>query len=326
MMNRTSPFKSAGFTLIELIVALALGLTMVSGTIVIFVQNNRSALQDEEISRVLENGRYAIRSLGRELAMSGFWGKFLDIDTVTEHASVAVGQDCGDGAGPLWVMELDPLELLSNVTVASVAANFECLPSADIQVGTDIFAIKRVADGETADAALVNNQMYLRTNGVSAEMFRGGGLGTPPILTGTETNWAYMPQVYYIRDYSLDPADGIPSLCRAYLDTSAPPDMTNECLVEGIENLQIEFGIDSDEDFVANYFVSAPTAAELSDAVAARLYVLVRSVNALPEYLNDKTYNLGTTVVAAANDAFYRRVFSTTVVLRNPANLTGLGS
>lgn len=323
-MFRSRPQQ--GFTLIELIVALALGLTMVAGTVVVFIQNNRSATQDEEISRVLENGRFAIRFLSREMAMSGFWGKFLDIDTTTEHASVAVGQDCGDGTATVWTMELEALQMFDDVDAATVAANLECLPSADIVANTDIVAVKRVADTSTADGALVANQMYMRTNGVAAEMFLGGAAGTPPALTGTESNWAYFPQVFYIRDYSIATDDGIPTFCRAWLDSSGPPDMTNECLVEGVENLQVEFGVDNDDDFVANYFTTSPSAAELTDSVSARIFVLVRSVNEVPGYLNDKTYNLGSTVVAAANDAFYRRVFSTTVLLRNPANLTGLGS
>ena len=316
----------AGFTLIELLVAMGLGLMLVTGTVIVFVQANRSAAQDEEISRVLENGRFVMRYLSRELAMAGFWGKFLDIDTTTEHASVAVGQDCDDGSANVWAMELDALQFTSDATAAGVAANYECLPSADIVVGSDILTVKRTADSDTADAALVTNQMYLRTNGVTAEMFLGGGAGTPPSLTGTETNWAYLPQIFYVRNYSFAPGDGIPTFCRAYLNNSGPPDMTNECLVEGVENLQLEFGIDTDDDFVANYYDPNPTAAELNDAVSARLYALVRSVNVVPGYVNDKAYTLGSTNVAAANDGFYRRVFTLTVLLRNPANLTGLGA
>ncbi len=315
-----------GFTLIELIVALALGLTLVAGTVVVFVQNNRSATQDEEISRVLENGRFTMRFLTRQMAMAGFWGKFLDVDTTTNHATVSIGQDCDDGDPADWTMDLQAMEFMNNATVAAVAATFECLPSADIEPGSDILVVKRVADSETTDAGLVTNQMYMRTNGVAAQMFLGGGASTPPSLTGTETNWAYIPQVFYIRDYSVAQDDGIPTFCRAYLDNGSPPDMTNECLVEGVENLQVEFGVDTDGDFVANYYTAAPTAAQLADAVSARIYILVRSVNIVPGYTNDKSYTLGSTNVAAANDGFFRRVFSSTVLLRNPANLTGLGS
>lgn len=314
--------RQSGFTMIELIVALALGLVLVAGTVIIFVQNNRSATQDEEISRVLENGRFAMRLLGRELAMSGFWGRFLDIDTTTNHASVVLGQDCGDGS--VWVTETDALQLLNNSSAAAVAAAFACLPSADVVTGTDVIAIKRTADAEVADADLVSNELYLRTNGVNGQFFVGGGSGTPPVLTGVETNWLYLPRVYYIRDYSVTNGDGIPTFCRAYLDAGAPPDMSNECLVEGIENLQIEIGVDNDDDFTADYYTATPTAAELFDSVSARIWVLARSVSSVPGYTNDKSYTLGSVNVAAANDGFYRRVFTSTVVLRNPANLTGL--
>ena len=314
--------KQSGFTMIELIVALALGLVLVSGTVLIFVQNNRSATQDEEISRVLENGRYAMRLLARELAMSGFWGRFLDIDTTTNHASVVLGQDCGDGSA--WITDPDALQILNSATAAGVAAAFECLPSADVVVGTDVIAIKRTADAETDDADLVANELYLRTNGVNGQFFLGGGASTPPVLTGTETNWLYLPRVYYIRDYSVTNGDDIPAFCRAYLDSGSPPDMTNECLVEGIENLQIQMGVDNDDDFIADYYTATPTVAEVFDSVSARIWILARSVNSVPGYTNDKSYTLGGVNVAAANDGFYRRVFTSTIVLRNPANLTGL--
>ncbi len=323
MMKRQR--SHSGFTLIELIVAMGLGLTFVAGTVVVFIQTSRSTSQDDEIARVLENGRFVMRFVSRELAMAGFWGKFLDIETATDHLSATVGTECGDGVNP-WILELDALQFLNDATTATTAATFGCLPSADIVAGSDIFAVKRVADAETLDANIVSSQMYMRTNGVAAQMFRGAGVGTPPALGGTEANWAYFPQVFYLRNYSVVSGDGIPTLCRAALDSGSPPDMRSECLVEGVENIQIEFGVDDDDDFIANYYTATPTAVEIFDSVSVRLYVLVRGVNEMPNYTNDKTYIMGSTTIAAANDGFFRRVFSTTVVLRNPANLTGLDS
>lgn len=317
--------RQAGFTLIELVLSLGLGLFLVAGTVTVFIQNNRSAFQDEEISRVLENGRYVMRLLSRELAMAGFWGKFLDVETTTNHASIGIGQDCGNGVDP-WAMDLAAIQFLDNSTAATVAATFACIPSANVVTGTDLLAVKRVADSSTADVGIVNNTIYMRSNGDAATMFLGGGAATPPILTGIETNWTYLPQIYYIRDYAETASDGIPTLCRVHLDNSSPANMTTEVLVDGVENLQIEFGIDEDDDFIANYYTAEPTAAEIFDAVSARIYVLVVSVNEIPDYTNDKTYTLGSTTVNAANDGFYRRVFNTTVVLRNPSNLIGLDS
>ena len=317
--------KQLGLTLVELLIALGLGLVLSTGVVIVFIQNNRSSVQDGELARMLENGRYVMRAMAREIAMAGFWGKYLDVSTATNHSSVAIGQECGDGVNP-WAMDLLNLEFLNDATVASTGATFACLPSADIVTGSDIIAIKRLADNEIADPSVVTNQMYMRTNAVEAQMFLGGGAGTPPAMTGTVTNWAYMPVIFYLRNYSFSTGDGIPSLCRAYLDNSSPPDMATECLVEGVENLQLEFGVDDDNDFIADYYTAAPTSTEMLNSVAVRLYVLVRSLNELPNYTNDKVYTVGPANVAAANDGIFRRVFSTTIVLRNPANLSGIGT
>ncbi|MGI9250464.1 MAG: PilW family protein [Pseudohongiellaceae bacterium] len=317
-----------GFTLLELVVSLALGLTLITGVAMVFVENNRSAVQDEEVARLLENGRWIVRHLGRELAMAGFWGKSLDIAAVGQHGSVNIGRDCGR-ATEGWVMQVRPLQFLNDVDRNGVASSFACLPARHVVSGSDVIAIKRMADSETADANISSGQIYLRNpnrEGTAGLFFRGGGTGTPPNLGGSETNWAYLPQVYYLRSYAVSVGDDIPMLCRAHLTQDSSPDMRNECLVEGIENLQLEFGIDSDADFTANYYSSAPNEAELSAAVSVRLYVLVRSVSEISGYTNDKTYTLGALTIPAANDAYYRRVFSTTVLLRNPARLIGVGN
>ena len=317
--------KQSGFTITELLVSLGLGIALVTGAVNIFINNNRSALQDEQISIMMDNGRFLSRLLSRELAMAGFWGKYLDVATISNHASVAVGTDCGDGINP-WAMDLQGLQLLNNATVLTTAVNFQCLPALRIVAGSDILAIKRVADSETDDGDINSGQIYLRTNGAGAQMYLGGGAGTPPALGGTETNWAYLPVIFYLRDYSVTVGDGLPTLCRAFLNPASPPDMTNQCLVDGIEDMQVELGVDGDGDFIADYYTGAPTAAEVSDAVAARIYVLARSINEVPNYANDQTYRLGAKVVAPANDGFYRRVFSTTVLLRNPTNLAAVGT
>ena len=317
--------NNAGFTIIELLVSMGLGLSIIAGAVNVFIQSNRSAQQDEQISIMLDNGRFLSRLISRELAMAGYWGKYLDVATISEHASVAIGTDCGNGVDE-WAMDLQGVQVLSDVTALTVAANANCLPALRVVPGSDVLAIKRVADSETADGDINSGQMYLRTNGAGAQMFLGGGAGTPPALGGTESNWAYIPTIFYLRDFSIAVGDNLPSLCRATLNTASPPNMVNECLVDGVEDFQVEFGVDSDGDFIAEYYTGTPNAAEIRNSVAARIFVLARSVNTVPNYTNDKTYTLGTKVVAAANDGFYRRVFNTTVLLRNPTNLAGVGS
>jgi type IV pilus assembly protein PilW len=81
-------------------------------------------------------------------------------------------------------------------------------------------------------------------------------------------------------------------------------------------------GIDTDSDAIANFYTSSPAVAQLNNVVTARIYVLARSAAPDPNYVNDKTYNLGdvTRDFSGSPDNFYRRVFTATVSLRNQRN------
>ena len=65
--------------------------------------------------------------------------------------------------------------------------------------------------------------------------------------------------------------------------------------------------------------MDTPTLSEMENAVSARVYLLARSIDADPHFTNDTQYVLGDSIVPAANDGFYRRVYSTTIALRNTA-------
>ena len=84
-----------------------------------------------------------------------------------------------------------------------------------------------------------------------------------------------------------------------------------------IENLQLEFGIDETGDEQADRFDPAPDPAEMAAAVAARIYLLVRSVHPVAGYRDERSYTLGRTQVEAPRDGYFRRVMQTTVLLRN---------
>src|SRR5690606_2137368 len=124
-------------------------------------------------------------------------------------------------------------------------------------------------------------------------------------------------KIFYLRNYAVTAGDGIPTLCEARLNQSAYGD---RCLVEGIEELQMELGIDTNEDGVADQYKSAPVAGDFENAVAIRMHILVRSVNDLPGYTNSKAYSMGARQVDAINDGVMRKVFTTTIKLRNGIN------
>ena len=75
-----------GFSLIELMVALLLGLLLMSGIVAVYLESKRGWAQDDAIARVQENGRYALRLLSREIAMAGFYGGVTETDAISSPA------------------------------------------------------------------------------------------------------------------------------------------------------------------------------------------------------------------------------------------------
>ena len=316
-----------GLSLVELLISILLGLFLTSGIVSVYLGSKQNYFYEEQAARMQENGRYAMRLLQRELTMAGFFGGVLAMDAVTP---ASVGTDCSTGN---WALNgVAPVDLVNDYSGQSspVSLNstpFTCMDGADIAPSTDILAIKRTASEASLRrgvpaaglTASTGEQWYLRVAGGGDprwEKLRPIDLFDLAKAGASLTYWEASSKIFYIRRYSDSgkTGDGIPTLCMENLAGNA---VTSRCLVEGVENMQLEFGIDTDDDGVANQYKVAPTGAEIDRAVTARIHLLLRSILEIAGYRDDKTYALGQKVVAAQHDGFLRRVFSTTVVLRN---------
>jgi type IV pilus assembly protein PilW len=207
-----------------------------------------------------------------------------------------------------------------------------------MRAGTEVLAIKRVAgtptastfidvndvdgDGDSGETLTVGagdlqaGTVYLRTNGISATIIDDAAAGNAPAVDFAD--WVYRPTLWFVRSYHETVGDGVPALCRTGLAGATLNAV--DCLVQGIEDIHVQFGVDTDGDGVVNLYTSAPTLAQLDSVVTARVYVLARSVDPDPYHTDTKQYLLGDVVIAAANDGYYRNVYSTTVTVRNTKN------
>ncbi|NIB40244.1 prepilin-type N-terminal cleavage/methylation domain-containing protein [Pseudomaricurvus alkylphenolicus] len=316
-----------GFTLVELLVAMTLGLLMAGGVIALFVESGNNYSQDDEMSRIQENGRFAMQLLSREMAMAGFFGRYVNVDQSATTAITDIDQ-CGDD----WALNISDHIEHNNDIAGDVTLYNGCVAADEQVAGTDVLVVKRVADEPSLEdgtvqspATLNTNFVYLKSSNQGNDLsFVKGTSANFPVADQTAGSgvdaWQYFPTIFFIRNYSTTVGDGIPTLCRVVLLANGTMGLdTGGCLVEGVENLQIEYGIDSDSDGVPNQYTATPT--DVDDVVSARIYVLIRSVNPVRNYTNDKTYNLGSVTDGPADDNFLRRVYSTTVSLRNPYNL-----
>lgn len=311
-------------SLIELMISMTLGILIVAGMATLFMQNKNSYRQDEQIARMQEDARYALNLLVDDIELAGFWANLFDPTSITADDELTLTQDCGAAAGWLYSVDQAVTAYDKPDNANAISTVFSCITAGNHQANTDAIAIKRLEGAVTEVADLDNDTVYLQTNGVLGLLYeQDPGLTPDVVVPAPLANWKYIPKVYYVRSFADTAGDGIPTLCRYALDfDGATPTMAEECLAQGVENLQLEYGIDTDADGVANRYLSGPTAAQLaSQLVSIRVNLLMRSLQEDVNYTNLKTYSVGNVDFDPPDDGYYRRVYTTTVLLRNPRNL-----
>ena len=63
-----------GMTLIEIMIALLIGAFLLGGVLQIFINSKQTYRMQENLSRLQENGRFAMEFLARDIRMAGYWG------------------------------------------------------------------------------------------------------------------------------------------------------------------------------------------------------------------------------------------------------------
>ncbi len=89
-------------------------------------------------------------------------------------------------------------------------------------------------------------------------------------------------------------------------------------LIDGIESMQILYGEDTGTDSQVDVYRTAAAVADWDRVVAVRIGLLLHTLEEVPKGdLDTGTYNVNGTVVDPVDDRRLRRVFTTTISLRN---------
>ncbi len=330
-MQNSDKKRQSGFTLVEIMVAMLLSLLLGVAIVTVFVNNSHSFNQDDNVMRMQDDARFALQQIAFDLSMAGHYAELLSPGAVTPDTNLVVSLDCGPAGVTNWTYQTteagtgESLSVIGidNVTSAQVVAAHSCFLADEVAPGTDVVSIKRVAGAEAA--ALRDGAVYLRTNGTVGLLYRQPLTSTPAVpVPLPRTEWEYRPAIYYIRQYAYDLGDNIPTLCRKVLG-GAGPSMLTECIATGIEDLQIEYGIDTSGDGNPNAYMSTPTRTDLQTVVSARIYLLARTTDIDVRHTNQKTFSIGNAPDYTPNDSFHRRVYSTTVAIQNIRSMNMMG-
>lgn len=312
-----------GFSLVELMVAMVIGLILLAGVVRLFIGVKQSYRHAEQLARMQENGRYALHVVTRGIRMADFWGCLQPGAPVTSDLDPLGPRFIDFAAGGLAGRDDSELPDSASDTVTvrgafgngmGVARPGMSRPSSDIVLddarGLEQEDFVAVSDCRSADVFQISNP---HPNGSDTVAHRPGQALEPGNRTG-ELSRSYGPraELFQVRQLSFSIAegsDGTPALYRRI------DDHPRQAVANGIERLQILYGEDDDGDASADYYVPAHRVVDMNNVVSARVALVARSLqDNLATTPASYTY-MGKTVTT--DDRRLRQVFQATVSIRN---------
>jgi type IV pilus assembly protein PilW len=247
------PWMQRGFTLIELMVSLAIGMVITLALLTLLINVNRNNAELSRTNSVIENGRFSLQLLEADLSHAGFWGGYVpsfdDLnwsgtlgtnDSATVSFPAAIPDPCA--ATSTWYASYDYRAQLIGVPLqvyqvpvsgtSPICTGF----ITNAQPSTDIVVVRHAAPCQAVSTASDTDCKYSATSGDMYFQFSRCATDTvsytltttvaglnlkPGNCTGTSPVYKFISTVYWVRSWfvtaptpSLPNGDGIPTLVR----------------------------------------------------------------------------------------------------------------
>jgi type IV pilus assembly protein PilW len=341
------PSNQLGMSFVELMIALTISVFLVGGVIQVYLSNKASYRFGEALSRVQENGRFSLDLLSRDIRMADYWGcagshgvvtNMLDVYD-SQYSTDLHGFDNGidgttDANGSDRIVLRGAFDKGVEVinTPSGYASAIKVTPNNGFEKGdilivsdctnADIFqitnnnpdsgtVIHNAADHDNPVSVDPGNYNPVACNGAKPLDEQGvSSAGIAHCLSKKYGPGAKVLKVKNIEYFVATGASGEPALFRQ-------EDGVAQELVEGVEQMQIVYGEDTDGDGTANRFVDIASAPNMDSVVSVRVSLLVRSQR--EKVINEDQQIAFNGANLTFTDGRVRQAFNSTVTIRNRA-------
>ena len=342
MVQSMKSKHQTGMTLIELMVALAIGAFLMIGAITVFMQSRTTFRITESLSRLQENARFGLDSIEPDIRMAHYWGltsrAYLIVGyslanpgalrrTPTDPAAPGLLHPCGNN----WAVNLNEAVEGSNGSAPwpwGCAANGDTGP---VAANSDTLVVRRVTEDP---AVAVAGQVSIQsTRSQLGQIFVGAAVPAG-YNAATSATHRLIVNGYYVNQGSA--VAGTPSLRRTILRANGAGAVDDEEVMAGVEDMQIQFGVDTDVPGVP--FAPNPNRGSVdryvnpddpmidptnvgfdpnAEILSVRVWLRVRAERAEPGFTDTTNYIYADQNVGPFNDGFRRILVSKTIYLRN---------
>ena len=320
--------KQKGISLVEILVALVISLFLLGGIVQVYLGNKTTFKFTNALAEIQENGRFALDWMSQDLRMSNEWGcvRFNPADTDNINNTINTGTFAGYNSNVHDFVGEEAIEGTNNaglngsdtVTIRGGKPGQANVQSPFVLAGTpslNVTAGSRIGQG---DFVLVTrcgaNDLLIEAEADILRVTTSTTVAANTLLTfaGSKSqqyqNDASVIELQTVTYNIANGASGEPALFRTEFGTAVE-------LVEGIEDMQLLYGVDSDNDQFANQYLSSNNVADFDDVVSIRVMLLLRSID---DFVAEapQVYSFNG-VQTTPGDRRLRQVFTATVALRN---------
>ena len=145
---RQHTMRIHGFSLVELMVALTIGLIILSSVSMLFVSSKKTYTTQDRLARLQENARFAMQFIIKDLRLTGYYG------CVDEINADSVSNTLNSSTSFAYNAQI-PLEGLNSAAGTWYPSGSAALPSG-IASGTDAIAIRM---GDASSSVYIDTEM-----------------------------------------------------------------------------------------------------------------------------------------------------------------------
>lgn len=280
--------RQAGLTLVEIMVTMLIGLFLMLGTITVYMQSRSSFRVSDGQARLQENVRFALDLIDPDVRLAQFWGRSNQPGLVNVPGGIPV--TCGG----IDVTAL-ALNLAQPVTGVDETVGYNavipCPAATGARADSDALIVRHVSAQPTPPTA---GTLQVQSDLSLGQVFNDGAI--PAGFGPAAQTHDLVVNIYYVDNGSnLDPT--LPSLRRWTLNAAGA--LVEQEIITGVENLQVQFGVDTNGLGSVTRYVDpndpvitpgAPGFLPNAQIVAVRLWLLMRTEEAETGFVDAGPY------------------------------------